>query len=123
MAQANLTRPVLGLVLCALAAGCTPQPAKQAAPAPAKSQPFEPRHAEPLPIPAGEVEEPRTDTCGANEHQHLIGKPRSQIPVPTHPARFRVACLTCPVTADFNAARVNILYDDKTGIVKDVRCG
>jgi hypothetical protein len=55
--------------------------------------------------------------------QRLVGRPRSEIPVPLQPSRQRVACTTCPVTLDFNPARLNFFFDAATGIVREVRCG
>ena len=34
---------------------------------------------------------PPADTCGARSMQHLVGRPRSEIPVPVNPGRQRVA--------------------------------
>jgi hypothetical protein len=72
-----------------------------------------------IPMPA----EPPRDSCGAREMQWLVGKPKSAIPVPTEPARRRVACTTCPVTLDYRANRLNIFFDAGTGIIKEVKCG
>lgn len=63
------------------------------------------------------------DRCGAAALQSLIGKPRTEIPVPINPRLRRVACTTCPVTMDFNPERLNIFYDADSGVVKEVRCG
>ncbi|HYD43985.1 MAG TPA: I78 family peptidase inhibitor [Phenylobacterium sp.] len=63
------------------------------------------------------------DRCGAAGLQSLIGKPRTEIPVPVNPRLRRVACTTCPVTMDFNPERLNIFFDAETGVVKEVRCG
>ena len=65
----------------------------------------------------------RADSCGASALQRLIGQPRSAIPPPVKPELQRVACTTCPLTLDFNANRVNILFDARTGVIKEVRCG
>ena len=67
--------------------------------------------------------QPTSDTCGARQMQSLIGRPRSEIPVPVNPARQRVACTTCPVTMDFSAERLNFFFDATTGRIKEVRCG
>lgn len=72
-----------------------------------------------VPVPP---EEPK-DSCKASEHQWLVGKNKSEIPVPVDPSKVRVACTTCPVTMDFRAERLNIFYDANTGIVKQVSCG
>jgi hypothetical protein len=74
----------------------------------------------PRPPPAPE---PPRDACGAWELQSLVGKQRSDIPVPVDPSRRRVACTTCPVTQDFREDRLNIFFDADTGVVKSVTCG
>ncbi len=66
---------------------------------------------------------PVTDTCGAIELQHLIGRSRLEAPVPLRPERHRVACSTCPVTEDFDPTRLNILFDAGTGRITQIRCG
>ena len=35
----------------------------------------------------------------------------------------RVVCSTCPMTMDFNAERLNVIYDEKTGLVTRLSCG
>ncbi|HVI30891.1 peptidase inhibitor I78 [Phenylobacterium sp.] len=99
---------VLGALL---AAGCAAPPA-EAPPPPAAAPP----RAAPAPPP------PR-DRCGAAELQHLVGRPRSEIPVPVRPERQRVACTTCPVTQDFSPERLNFFFDAQTGIIREIRCG
>lgn len=63
------------------------------------------------------------DTCGAGALQYLVGKSRTEIPVPTDPARRRVVCTTCPMTQDFRPDRQTITYVQSTGKVAGVRCG
>ena len=63
------------------------------------------------------------DSCGADALQGLVGKPRTEIPVPVHPGARRVTCTTCPVTMDYMPGRLNILYDADTGVVAQVKCG
>jgi hypothetical protein len=63
------------------------------------------------------------DQCGAAEHQGLVGKLRTEIPVPIDPTKQRVACTSCPVTMDFSAERLNFFFDAATGVIKEVRCG
>jgi len=53
----------------------------------------------------------------------LIGKPRTDIPVPVNPGRRRVVCSTCPMTQDYSPTRQTIIFDADTGIVKEVKCG
>jgi len=64
-----------------------------------------------------------TDTCGATKLKYLVGRPKTEIPVPVDPKSRRVTCTTCPVTMDFRADRVNIFFDQPTGIIKEVKCG
>ncbi len=63
------------------------------------------------------------DTCGAKAFQAYLGRRRSEIPVPVHPERQRVACTTCPPTMDFDPERLNFLFDAQTGLISAVRCG
>jgi hypothetical protein len=63
------------------------------------------------------------DMCKAGELQWLVGKPRSEIPVPVDVVNRRVACTTCPVTEDYSPYRLNIFYNQQTGIVERVSCG
>lgn len=63
------------------------------------------------------------DECGAAGLQHLVGRPRTEIPVPVRPEMQRVACTTCPVTMDHAPNRLNFFFDAATGLIRDVRCG
>ena len=63
------------------------------------------------------------DACGAAALAHLVGKNKSEIPVPVNPGQRRVACNTCPVTEEFSPWRLNIFYDATTGVITEVRCG
>jgi hypothetical protein len=102
-----------------LAGACTaphappPLPAKPAGPAPLAIAP-------PPPL---SVAPPPKDACGAVALQYLIGKPRTEIPVPLQPGMRRVACTSCPVTQDFVPYRQTILYDAGTGLITSVKCG
>ncbi len=71
----------------------------------------------PLPPP------PPEDSCRSGAFQYLVGRNRSEIPVPTDPSKRRVACTTCPVTMDYRPDRLNFFFDAETGIVKEVKCG
>ena len=77
-----------------------------------------PKPAPPAPAPA-----PEPDRCGAAEAQKYVGRARTEIPAPVHPNLQRVVCSTCAMTMDFNERRLNFIFDEKTGIVKEARCG
>lgn len=63
------------------------------------------------------------DTCGAGALQYLVGKTRTEIPVPTDPDRRRVVCTTCPMTQDVRPDRQTVRYDAATNKVVGVTCG
>jgi hypothetical protein len=111
-----------GLLACLLAlAGCAPNyPVIRAgqtpqAPAPAPG----PALRSPIPRPDIAVR----DQCGAADLQGLVGRPRSEIPVPVDPRRQRVACVSCPVTQEYNPGRLNFFFDADSGLIREVRCG
>jgi hypothetical protein len=80
----------------------------------------------PAPAPVAEAPRPpppRPDQCGAYQLQHLVGRSRSEIPIPLYPERQRVACTTCPVTEDLRPDRLNFFFDAGTGLIREIRCG
>ncbi|MGH6908891.1 MAG: peptidase inhibitor I78 [Phenylobacterium sp.] len=101
----------VGLAL--LLAACSSSPTE--APEPSGPEPVAARPSEPVPTSG--------DRCGAAEAQGLVGKLRTEIPIPIDPAKQRVACTTCPVTMDFSPDRLNFFFDAETGLIKEVRCG
>ncbi len=103
----------------ALLAACSSAP-PAAAPPPPVEAPTPPPPAPPPPPPAPP---PPPDLCGAAPLQHLVGRLRSEIPVPVRPERVRVACTTCPVTMDFSPERLNFFFDAATGVIREIRCG
>jgi hypothetical protein len=66
---------------------------------------------------------PTVDLCRAGELQWLVGKPKTEIPVPVDVVNRRVACTTCPITEDYSPYRLNIFFSERTDIVEQVRCG
>lgn len=102
----------LSLLALALAA-CAPVQAPVPPPPPIAPAPPPPPPPPPEP----------PDYCGAKSLQYLVGKHRTEIPVPINPSMRRVACTTCPVTMDYSPYRLNIFYEQSTGIIKEVKCG
>jgi hypothetical protein len=72
------------------------------------------------PVPGGRA---AADRCGAAALQSLVGRPRSEIPVPLLPSQQRVACTTCPPAEDTQPGRLNFLFDADTGLIRQIRCG
>ncbi|HSV03410.1 MAG TPA: peptidase inhibitor I78 [Phenylobacterium sp.] len=110
-----------GLLLLLAACSTAPEdrePVPPAAPAAQVAPPPEPAPPAVPPAPA-----PPRDACGAYELQNLIGRPRTEVPVPIHPERQRVACTTCPITQDYDPARLNFFFDAQTGLIRQIRCG
>ncbi len=70
-------------------------------------------------MPTGQTD----DVCKAGEMQHLVGKPKTDIPVPVDVVNRRVTCTTCPVTQDYSPYRLNIFFNEQTGVIEQVRCG
>jgi hypothetical protein len=54
---------------------------------------------------------------------YLVGRPRTEIPVPVIPARRRVICSACVVSQDFIPFRQTITFDAQSGLVTGVKCG
>lgn len=110
-------------VSAALLAGCgsdgpTPAPPPLLPPPPPPIAIYPP----PMSVPPPPPQAP-PDTCGARELAYLVGRPRTEIPVPVQPSRRRVVCESCPRTMDFNPERQTIEYDAATGLVTSVVCG
>lgn len=97
-----------------LLAACSTAPPPEPPPPPPPAAP-------PAPPPAPDIQV--SDSCGAEPYRHLVGRPRSEVPVPVRPELQRVTCLTCPITMDFNPQRLNFFFDAETGLIREVRCG
>lgn len=61
--------------------------------------------------------------CKADQYQRFVGRNRSELPAAPTGATWRVTCTTCPMTMDFNPERMNVLYNQQTNIIEQVRCG
>ena len=115
-----MRRTLIATALVLLLAGCesTPRLPITMPPRPATPGPGTPQ---PAPPPVAAPEPP--DTCGAGPLQSLIGRPRTEIPIPVRPERQRVLCTTCPMTMDYRPDRLSFFFDATTGLIKAVRCG
>ena len=109
----------MGAGLIALSACASPPPPRpaQSGSAPRVSSTERPYLSEPG------VRSADADMCKAGELQWLVGKPRTEIPVPVDVVNRRVACTTCPVTEDYSPYRLNIFYNQQSGLVERVNCG
>jgi hypothetical protein len=100
--------------------GACAEPAPRPAPAPPAPTP----PPSPPPVAAApRLAAPPADACGAASMQSLVGRPRTDIPVPVYPSRRRVVCSTCVMTQEYIGSRLTIIYDSNSGLVKSVRCG
>lgn len=61
--------------------------------------------------------------CNADQYRTYLGRNRSQLPPRPSGEVWRVTCTTCPVTLDYNPTRLNILFDNATGTIEDIKCG
>lgn len=99
---------VLGLAACSSDQARTPAPGPEAVA----------RNPYPVPPPP-----PPIDQCGAGELAWLVGRPRTEIPVPVQVTTRRVVCTTCPRDEADLPGRLTILYDRDTDLVQSVQCG
>jgi hypothetical protein len=61
--------------------------------------------------------------CRADQYQRFVGRNRTELPPQPAGETWRVTCTTCPVTMDYNPGRLNILFDQSSGIIREVKCG
>lgn len=115
-----MKRVVSALVVGLFLASCSSAP--EPAPPPPPTTPTAPP-AIALPGKSSPSADAGKDQCGLRDAQQYVGKPRTSLPAPVDPSRWRVACTTCPVTMDYRADRLNILFNADTGVVQEVKCG
>jgi len=129
MEQAGVKTAAAVAILAALVGACTPSTPVPATPRATTPPPPPTRYATPTPYvtprPSSQPAPPTTapDACGAGAHAYLVGKSRAEIPVPVNPTQRRVYCSTCPVTMDYSPRRLNIIYDARTDLITEVKCG
>jgi hypothetical protein len=61
--------------------------------------------------------------CKADQYQRYVGRNRSELPARPVDEVWRVTCTTCPVTMDYSPLRLNILFDEASGVIREVKCG
>lgn len=107
-------------------ASCTSAPEAPMTPAP-RTEPqapvYHPPVSRPAPPPPAEYRPMADDQCGASALQALVGKARTEIPVPLDPGKRRVVCSSCIVTQEYRADRQTIVFSSETGIIESVKCG
>lgn len=66
--------------------------------------------------------EPIPQRCDAEAAKSLIGSHVGAVSFPAG-ANVRVVCTTCPTTKDLRPDRLNVRFDQQTGIIRSVDCG
>lgn len=61
--------------------------------------------------------------CKADQYQRYVGRHRSELPARPADEVWRVTCTTCPVTMDYSPRRLNILFDEASGVIREIKCG
>jgi|TARA_R110002051_G_scaffold6651_3_gene31839 hypothetical protein len=72
------------------------------------------------PVPVTEGSSPAR--CDAAGSQSLIGSHVGAVTFPRD-ANVRLVCTTCAATMDHDPDRLNLRFDEATGIIKSVDCG
>jgi hypothetical protein len=60
--------------------------------------------------------------CDADAAQSLIGSHNGAVTFPRN-SNVRMACTTCAVTQDYQEDRLNLFFNQETGIIERVSCG
>lgn len=60
--------------------------------------------------------------CDAGAARSLIGSHVGAVSFPAD-ANVRVVCTTCPTTKDLRPDRLNVRFDQVSGIIRSVDCG
>lgn len=72
-------------------------------------------------VKTGAAEEP--DLCRASQYADLVGKTKADVPEQPEGATWRITCDSCPVTMDFRPDRLNIFFNETSGVITKVSCG
>ena len=60
--------------------------------------------------------------CDADDARSLIGSHVGAVTFPQD-SNVRIACTTCAVTQDYQENRLNLFFDQETGVIERVTCG
>ena len=60
--------------------------------------------------------------CGVEASRSLIGTHIGAVSFPRD-ANVRIVCTTCPTTKDLRPDRLNVRFNEATGIIERVDCG
>ncbi|MGV8929084.1 MAG: peptidase inhibitor I78 [Brevundimonas sp.] len=74
------------------------------------------------PVEPPPVEAAGPQRCDAAAARSLIGSHVGAVSF-ARDANVRVVCTTCPTTRDYRPDRLNIRFDQATGIIESVDCG
>lgn len=66
--------------------------------------------------------EPIPQRCDAAGARSLIGSHVGAVTFPAD-ANVRIVCTTCPTTKDLRPDRLNVRFDEATGLIRSVDCG
>jgi len=72
------------------------------------------------PMPAEGVASPQQ--CDADDARSLIGSHVGAVTFAPD-KNVRIVCTTCPTTKDLRPDRLNVRFDQETGIIQQVDCG
>ena len=65
---------------------------------------------------------PQAWRCNADDARSLVGSHIGAVTFPRD-AVVRNVCTTCPSTRDYRPDRLNLRFDEATGIIRSVDCG
>jgi hypothetical protein len=73
--------------------------------------------------PTPELQNAAPEQCLAPYYQHYVGRPVAELPAAPTGDVWRTVCTTCPVTLDHDPRRVTFLFDEPTGVIREIKCG
>lgn len=74
------------------------------------------------PVAAPEDQTPIPQQCGVEAARYLVGSHVGAVSFPQG-ANVRIVCTTCPTTKDLRPDRLNVRFNEATGIIESVDCG